>query len=293
MNRAPAPAPGPVARRSVPAVLALAALLAVGAGGAVPAAAAQSGEFVGTEGLPPKSDRLVNDYVGALSPAEASALERKLVAYSDSTGSQITVVVVETTGGVAPATYATDLGRAWGVGRGGAEDGVVVLVAMGDREVFIATGSGAEGALTDATASLIVRRVIVPAFRAGNVYGGLDAATTAIMDALAGQFEPPAQAAPGGGEGSVGGILCLLFLVFVVLVVLSSRHGPAPPPSGGSGTRRRRRRGGPGFIVIPGGFGGGGGGFGGGVGGGGGFGGGGFGGFGGGGFSGGGAGGSW
>ena len=281
-----------MAYRFVSAALALAVLLAVGVTGAV----AQSGEFVGTEGLPAKSDRLVNDYVGALGPGEASALERKLVAFSDSTGSQITVVIVETTNGVAPATYAADLGRAWGVGRERAEDGVVVLVAMGDREVFIATGSGSEGALTDATASTIVRDVIVPAFRAGNVYGGLDAATTAIMDALTGQFEPPSAGSGGGEDGRIGSVLCCLFLVFIVLLVLSSRHGPAPPPSGG-GEKRRRRRSGPGFIVIPGGGWGGGssGGFGGGFGGGGfgGFGGGGFGGFGGGGFSGGGAGGSW
>ena len=243
----------------------------------------------------PRPPRLVNDLARTLAPAEADALERKLVAYADSTGSQIAVVTVPTTDGADPGDYAAEILRAWGVGRAGVDDGVVLLVATEDREVFIATGYGAETALTDATAGTIVRSVIVPAFRQGRFYAGIDEATTAIAAALAGEFEPPAARSRGGGGTDVSGLLCLLFLVFVVLVVLSSRH--KSPPSSGSGGGRRGRRSGPGVIVIPGfggGFGGGSGsGFGGGGFGGGGFGGGGFGGFGGGFGGGGGAGGSW
>ena len=269
-----------------PAGLALAAVLLIGG------AAAQGGQpYTPAYDVParPNPPRLVNDFARALSPSEADALERKLVAVDDSTGAQIAVVTVPTTGGVAPVDYATEVLRAWGVGRAGVDDGVVVLVATEDREVFIATGYGAEGALTDATAGTIVRSIIVPAFRQGQFYAGLDGATDAIAAALAGEFEPPSRVGTGGG-GDLSGLLCLLFLVFVVLVVIASRQ-QAPPSSGGGGRRRRR---GPGVIVIPGGFGGGG--FGGGFGGGGfggGFGGGGFGGFGGGFGGGGGAGGSW
>ena len=239
----------------------------------------------------PSPPRLVNDYTGTLAPGERDALERKLVAFSDSTGSQVAVVLVPTTDGVAPVDYATEILREWGVGRAGLDDGVVLLVATQDREVFIATGLGAEGALTDATAGTIVRSVLVPSFRRGAFYAGIDGATTAIMDALQGQFDAPSERAPSG-EGGIGSLLCCLFILFVLLLVVSSRQrggptgGPRPP-----GPRRRRRS--PGVIVIPGGgwgggFGGGGGGFGGG-----GFGGGGFGGFGGGFGGGGGAGGSW
>lgn len=240
----------------------------------------------------PSPPQLVNDFTGTLSNAERDALERKLVAFSDSAGSQVAVVLVSTTDGVAPVDYATEILRAWGVGRAGIDDGVVLLVATGDREVFIATGLGAEGALTDATAGTIVRAILVPRFRQGAFYAGIDEATDAIVAALSGEFEAPTGTSRGGGEGGVSSVLCLLFVIFIVLVVLSSRHGP-PPSSGSGGGRRRRRRSGPGVIVIPsggwgGGFGGGSGGFGGG-----GFGGGGFGGFGGGFGGGGGAGGSW
>ena len=236
----------------------------------------------------PQPARLVNDFAATLSPAERDALERKLVAFDDSTGSQIAVVVVPSTNGVAPVDYATEILRSWGVGRAGINDGVVLLVAVEDREVFIATGFGAEGALTDATAGTIIRSVIVPRFRQGAFYAGIDEATTAIAQALAGEFEAPSTRG-GGSGGDIDDLLCILFVIFVVLVVLSSRT-KAPPPSSGGG---RRRRSGPGVVVVPwgGGFGGGGS-FGGGFGGGG-FGGGGFGGFGGGFGGGGGAGGSW
>ena len=268
------------------AALLLLAVAASGAPGAQPGQGRGAPYESYLDNLParPSPPRLVNDFTGTLSASARGALERKLVAFDDSTGSQVAVVLVRTTDGVAPSDYATELGRAWGVGRSESSDGVVLLVATEDRDVFIATGYGTSGALTDATAGTIVRNVIVPAFRRGNFYGGIDEATTAIMGAMSGEFEAPT-ARTGGGEEGIPTILCCLFILFVFLVVKSSRH-KSPPSSGGGGTRRRRRRG-PGVIVIPsGGFGGGGGfgwgGFGGG-----------FGGFGGGGFGGGGAGGSW
>jgi uncharacterized protein len=235
--------------------------------------------------LPPRPSppRLVNDLTGLLQPGEAAALEQKLVALDDSTGTQVAVVIVGTTDGISPNEYATELGRAWGVGQAGDDNGVVLLAAMEDREVYIATGYGAEGGLTDAVAATIVREVIVPRFREGQFYDGLDRATDAIAAALAGEFTAPAES---GEASDLETIVCCLLILFVFLIVMSSRS------KGGMTGGRRRRGGGGGFIFLPtggfggGSFGGGGGGFGGG-------GGGGFGGFGGGSFGGGGAGGSW
>lgn len=278
-------------------VLAVTLLLAAVASVAGPEALAQRGEpYESRFDIPerPRPARLVNDLAGILSGGEQAALEQKLVAFSDSAGSQIAVVTVPSTDGVAPVDYATEILREWGVGRAGVDDGVVLLVAVDDREVFITTGYGAEGALTDATSGTIVRSILVPQFRQGAFYAGIDGATDAIMAALTGQFEAPTRGpAASGGDGEIGSVLCCLLLVFIVLVVLSSRTKAPPGGGSGSGRSRRRRSSGPGIIFLPG-FGGGGGfssgGFGGG---GGGFGGGGFGGFGGGFGGGGGAGGSW
>lgn len=260
----------PVMRRSAALVLALA--LTVGAGRAqVPI-------------LPrPSPPRLVNDYAALLAPAERDALERKLVAYSDSTSTQITVVLLPTLGGAEPSQFATELGEAWGVGGAANDNGAVVLVAVEDRDVFIATGRGLEGALPDVLAGRIVRDVIVPAFRAGQFYAGLDAGTTAIMQAAAGEFTATERAPSEGGPGAFVVLVVLLLVVLVALSLAHRRSDDEPPP----GRRRRRSHGGPGIIFLPGGWsGGGGGGFGGGFSGG-------FGGFGGGSFGGGGAGGSW
>ncbi|HLT45759.1 MAG TPA: TPM domain-containing protein [Rubricoccaceae bacterium] len=232
--------------------------------------------------IPPRPDRLVNDYAGLLAPGERDALERKLVAYDDSTSTQIAVVIFPSLKGGDAGQVATEIGQAWGVGQAGFDNGIVVLVGVEDRQVFIATGYGAEGAVPDALAGRIVRNVIVPAFRAGQFYAGLDAATTALMQALAGEYEAVDRAAEGDGPSGVL-VFVILFIVVLVALSLAGRHS-----DGGGGGGHRRRRGGPGVIFIPGGWSGGGGGWSGG-----GFSGGGFGGFGGGGFGGGGAGGSW
>ena len=273
------------------ALVVLLALVGAAASGTVapalvPAAHAQSATVAAALPARPSPPRLVNDLTGLLAPAEAAALERKLVALDDSTGTQVAVVIVGTTQGIAPNEYATELIRAWGVGQQGTDNGVLLLAAMEDREVYIATGYGSEGALTDALASTIVRNVIVPRFREGRFYAGLDEATDGIAAALAGEFTAPAERATGGD--SVSGLVCCLLILFVLLIVLASRSKGGM--TGGGPSRRRRGSGGfPGIIFLPtgGGFGGGfgGGGFGGG--------GGGFGGFGGGSSGGGGAGGSW
>ena len=233
--------------------------------------------------IPPTPSTLVNDYAGLLSTGERDALERKLVAYNDSTSTQIAVVILRTLNGADPGMTATEIGRAWGVGQAGVDNGVVLLVSVDDRKLFIATGYGTEAVLTDAVAGRIIRNVIAPRFRQGRYYAGIDEATDAIAAAAAGEFSI-ADRAPGGANGS--DIVLVFFVLLVLLIVVFII---AANSKGGGGTFG----GGPGWIVMPGGRGGwsGGSSFGGGFGGGGFS--GGFGGFGGGGFGGGGAGGGW
>ncbi|MEM6783846.1 MAG: TPM domain-containing protein [Bacteroidota bacterium] len=244
--------------------------------------------------IPPVQD-LVVDRAGLLAPSEAQALRQDLLAYERETSTQIVVVTLRDIGGADPGRYATELGQTWGVGRGDVDNGAVLLVVSDTRQVYIATGFGLEGAVPDALAGRIVRNVIVPAFRQGDFYAGLQRAVDAIQAAAAGEYEPVPEAPEGEGVNVALIYLGILLAYFVISGLLRG------PGGGGSSGGRRRRRSGPGVVVLPGGFGGsgyGGGGFGGGGFGGfggGGFGGGGFGGggFGGGGFGGGGAGGSW
>jgi len=235
----------------------------------------------------PPQDRLVNDRAGMLSATEGQRLERKLRGYADTTSTQIVVVTIPSLDGAPASMYATQLGREWGVGQQGQDNGVVILVSESDREVFIATGYGLEGAIPDAIASRIVRNIIRPAFRQSDFYAGLDRASDALIEAARGEFEA-AEVQPQHREDrsfdfASGFVVIIILYFFINGIRRGGKRG------GGGGKKAKRRHGGGPFIIWGGGRGGG-------FGGGGGFsggGGGGFGGFGGGSFGGGGAGGSW
>lgn len=237
------------------------------------------------EVLPPSS-RWVTDEAQVLTEVERRSLEQKLRSYADSTSNQIIVVTVASLGGAPISEYAVELGRRWGVGQQEYDNGLVILVSRDDRDVFIATGYGMEGAVPDALAGRIIRNVIVPNFREGRYYAGLSEAVNIIMAAAAGEYEALPRNDPDQAPGmDFATVFVLLIIAFFIISGMSSgRRG-----GGGGGRRHRRGFGGP-PIIIWGGGGGSRGGFGGG-----GFGGGGFGGFSGGGgsFGGGGAGGSW
>lgn len=233
----------------------------------------------------PSQNRLIVDEGDFLSAQEERQLEQKLIAYNDTTSTQIVVVTLRSLNGAAASDYATELGRQWGVGQQGKDNGVVVLVSREDRRIFIATGYGLEGAIPDAVASRIVRNIITPNFREGNFYLGLSQATDALIAAARGEFTADAPRARSERRPRGINFSTLFALAIIAFFLFGNRGGGG----GGRGGKRYRRGGGPPVIIWGGGFGGGGG-FGSG---GGGFGGGGFGGFGGGSFGGGGAGGGW
>lgn len=136
----------------------------------------------------PNPPRLVIDYTGILSKSEQESLESKLTAYNDSTSTQIAVVIISTTGGYPVSQYAFQLGEKWGIGQKGKNNGALILVAKDDREVFIATGYGLEGAIPDALAKRIVELQIVPAFKQGQFYRGLNEATDTMIKLAAGEY---------------------------------------------------------------------------------------------------------
>jgi uncharacterized protein len=245
-----------------------------------------TGWQVQAQEIPPRPNppRLVNDLAGVLLRDEADILESKLIAYNDSTSTQIAVVTVKTTGNYDVSEVALKILREWGVGTKDKNNGIVLLVAVDDRKIRIETGTGMEGAIPDAIANRIIDQVIAPNFKEGHYYQGINEGVDKLILAAAGEYKSIPQSSSGSGTGG----LLVGFIILVIIISIISRRG-----GGGGGGTSISRRGWGGWIgpVIAGslgGFGGGsrGGGFGGG-------GGGGFGGFGGGSGSGGGASGSW
>lgn len=249
-------------------------------------ASAQSvNDFVSKQIPKPNPPRLVNDFADVLTPEQEQALENKLVAYDDSTSSQIAVVTIKSTQEYPIEDIALQVLRQWGVG-GQKSNGVVIVTSIDDRKIRIETGYGMEGAVPDITANTIIEHDIVPNFRAGNYYRGFDAATNSIFQAAAGEYQAPEGYTKRGRRG--GGLsFGKLIVAFIILWVILGMFGGGN--RGGGFMSRRGYRGFGGPVIIPGGLGGGWG-----TGGGGGWsGGGGFGGFGGGGGGGGGASGNW
>lgn len=231
---------------------------------------------------PMQPARLVNDFAGMLSPQQRDALEQKLDGFDRETSTQIAVVTVDDLQGLAPSDYAQRLFDKWGVGGRGKDNGVLVLVKpkRGNErgEVFIATGYGLEGAVPDALAGRIVDYDILPAFRQGRYYEGLDKGTSTLMELSRGEYTADQYLQRNRKGGGWLGILLPFGLIFLLSLLLGRRKGYTASSSG-------RHSGGVPPILFGGFPRSGGGGFGGGFGG--------FGGFGGGMSGGGGAGGSW
>ncbi len=253
--------------------------------------------------LPAKTDRLVNDFADILGRNEEVRLTVKLNRYANETSTQIAIVTETSLQGEDAFDYSNRLARAWGIGGGENDNGVLIYVATEDREVRIQTGYGAEGFLPDALSKRIIEQIIIPSFREGKYYEGLDRATSTIMDLGRGEYEGegvPGQQQQQDKRSRRGFPFMGIVIFLVIVIIILSRFGGDDDDGGyyGGGRYDDRRRGwrrGGGWIFLPGpgsfgGWGGGGSGGGGGFGG---FDGGGFGGFGGGDFGGGGAGGSW
>ncbi len=166
---------------------------------------------------PSISEGLVYDNTGTLTGPQKQALSQKLVAYDDSTSSQIAVVIVNSLEGYDVSEYATALGRKWGVGGKEFSNGVIIVVAKEDRKMRIEVGYGLEGAIPDITAKSIIDNSLTPSFKEGNYYRGLDQATDDIIRAAAGEYKAPANyGKKKKSKGSLASIIGALVILMIV-----------------------------------------------------------------------------
>ena len=126
----------------------------------------------------------VSDFAGVLSDREEAALSAKLERIESATLHQVVVVTTPTLDGRDISRFTDELGNAWGVGRKGFDDGAVVLVAPNDRQARISVANGLLDQLSNADSRGIMGEHMIPNFRAGRYYDGLDEAIDAIGDAL-------------------------------------------------------------------------------------------------------------
>lgn len=193
-----------------------------------------------------KPTKLVNDHAGLLDPAAAQQLERKLVAYDDSTSTQIAIVLVKTLDGRPIEETALSIYRSWGIGNKKTNNGVLILAAIDDKQIRIEVGYGLEGAIPDITANQIIRNDIAPNFRSGDYYEGLDKATQSLIQAAQGEYKAPdgygKRKSKGNGFGNIiGGI--------VIIIIIAIFAGRGRGGGGGGGGYMSRR--GYGDVLTP------------------------------------------
>jgi uncharacterized protein len=184
--------------------LLLAALLVVASAGAQVA-------------IPPPAQ--VTDLTGTLSRNQIAGLQARLTQFEKEKGSQIAVLIVPTTKPETIEQYALRVAESWKLGRKGVDDGALLLVAKNDRELRIEVGYGLEGPLPDAIAKRIISEVIVPRFREGDFYGGIEAGVSRMIAVIEGEPLPPPKRAERG-SGMSGGLVEFLPIAFILIVVV-------------------------------------------------------------------------
>jgi uncharacterized protein len=199
--------------------------------------------------FPPLTGR-VNDRAGLLSERDQRELEAALARFETETTNQILVVTLESLQGLPIEEYGYQLGRHWGIGQEGKDNGALLIVAPEEREVRIEVGYGLEGELTDAQSRTIIETRILPHFRQGDFAAGIKAGVAAMVETLGGSYDPelpPVQVRDS--ERAPSPFPLAIALPIIIMIVLNRLFN------------RRQRRGrygryqGP--VIVPGGWGGG------------------------------------
>jgi uncharacterized protein len=167
----------------------------------------------------------VNDYASILSASEVARLEAKLTQFEQTDSTQFVVLTIPSLEGEDLEGYSIKVAEAWKIGWKGLDNGVILLIANAEKKIRIEVGRGLEGRLTDLVSGRIIRTVIVPHFKKGDFEGGVEAGTTAIIEAVRGEFKAQdrgAASAGRSGTNSTSSMLTLAIFLVIALLFLSA-----------------------------------------------------------------------
>ncbi|GAB2178614.1 TPM domain-containing protein [Dongia sp. agr-C8] len=172
----------------------------------------------------------VMDLAGILDRATIDAITLQSADYEASTGRQLVVVTLPSLQGYPIEDWGLALGRGWGIGQKGRNDGVLLIVAPRDHALRIEVGYGLEGDLPDATANTIIQSEIIPHFKRDDLQGGVRAGVTAILRALGGSYRPTQLVASGPSSNFLGIAAAVFALVAFAFIVIIRIWNPQPVP---------------------------------------------------------------
>jgi len=182
----------------------------------------------------PNFQTSIYDYVGLLASSEKSTLEQKLIRYSDTTSTQIVIAIISSTEGENINYLAANWGEKWGIGDADKDNGVLILLARDDRKIAIQVGKGVEFLLTDFQSKRIIERVIIPEFKRGSYYKGLDLGASYIFRTLQGEFKGARiETKEGFNTGKL--FFIIAFIIIFILIFKGNKNDDGP-------NRRFRKR---------------------------------------------------
>nr|WP_290903447.1 TPM domain-containing protein [Aquabacterium sp.] len=161
---------------------------------------AQAAADGGVQPVPALTGHVIDQAQG-LSADQAQALDAKLAQFEAQRGTQLVVLLVPTTQPEDIAAYAQRVGDTWKIGRKQVGDGLLIVVALQDRRVRIEVAKALEGAIPDLAASRVIEQAITPAFRRGDVAGGLNAGVDRLMALVTGEKLPAPEVTAPRGQG--------------------------------------------------------------------------------------------
>jgi uncharacterized protein len=167
--------------------------------------------------VPPLTQR-VTDLTATLDAQQIQTLESRLAAFEAKKGAQLAVLIVPSTKPETIEQFSIRVVDAWKLGRKGVDDGALLLIAKDDRALRIEVGYGLEGALPDAIANRIIDEIIVPRFKRGDFYSGIESGLAAMMQVVNGEPLPPPKR--GSAANGKNNIETLMFMAFVVVVAV-------------------------------------------------------------------------
>lgn len=206
--------------------------------------------------FPALTGRIVDD-AHLLTPADKQAIESELKALEEKSSDQLVVYTSNDLQGYPIEEFGYQLGRAWGIGQKGTNNGVLLIVAPKERKVRIEVGRGLEPQLTDLMSSLIIQSTILPAFKRGEFSAGIRAGVHDIKDVLLGDADAVkkrAAARPTAGRkpSGWGELIPILFIGGIFLFVFWAQAQQARPGAYRGRYGPRSGYGGP--IFFPGGW---------------------------------------
>lgn len=180
----------------------------------------------------PSPQRLYNnlsvEFPNFLSESESDMLEQKLVNFSRETSNQICIVVTDDLNGLDAASYATEIGNTWGVGKKEFDNGIVILIkptgSAGGRDLFIAVGYGLEGAIPDLATMRVREDEMYPYLKNGENYAALNNATDKLMALAKGEISVKDYTSQSKND-TLKHLLIIAVIIFVIWAISKNKGG--------------------------------------------------------------------